>query len=123
MGKLRHSRWAWNLTITIPLLILILRMHPKHSQTMEITDDRCALIRRGMDRAEVSRVLGGPPGDYSTGAPTLFLDPYGGGILMTSDVVDEWKGDDGWIQVGFDEKGRVRWSRFVQTPRLKRNNW
>ena len=90
---------------------LVLPKPPRISQAS------CDRIQPGMTRAEVEALLGAPPGDYETGRRGIVLDLYGSGVLMREGRREEWGGDEGFIQVGFDEDERVLWKRFVPTGR------
>jgi hypothetical protein len=59
----------------------------------------------GMTRAEVEAILGGPPGDYTTGPTNPNLTAIG----TIDPEVEElwWCGDEGEINLGFDVRGVV----------------
>jgi hypothetical protein len=69
-------------------------------------------IKEGISRAEVEDILGGPQGYYST--ETVFSCVHapppalGGG-----DRWETWIGNDGEINVVFDEQDAVRWRDFA----------
>jgi hypothetical protein len=69
-----------------------------------------------MTRADVEASLGATPGDYDTERRGIVLDLYGNGVLMNDGPMEEWGGDAGFIQVGFDDD-RVLWTRFVPAAR------
>jgi hypothetical protein len=69
-------------------------------------------IKHGMSQAEVEAILGGPPGDFTTGA--VIHDP---GIAVLSGPlvrVEAWTGNEGQILVCFDQQGAV-WISSYQT--------
>jgi hypothetical protein len=72
-----------------------------------------------MTRVEVEGILGRPPGNYSNGSG-LFLDVYGGGVLMKEGTMQEWWADEAIVQIGFDEHDTVLWKRFVESVALRR---
>jgi len=82
-----------------------------------ITEAVCTRIQSGMSHGEVTKLLGAPPGDYETGRRGLVLDLYTGGVLMNEGRLEQWGGDDGFIQIGFDENDIVLWTRFVPAGR------
>jgi hypothetical protein len=91
---------------TIPLLAIGLFLFwPLSSQ---VTRENFERIRTGMSRAEVEAILGGPPGDYTTGPTEKDLlelsaadTPEGPRYLVI------WEGDSGTIWVGFDANDRA----------------
>jgi hypothetical protein len=87
------------------------------AQPIHISEANRARIEPGMSQREVETILGAPPGDYETGRSGIVLDPYGGGVLMNHGRIEEWGGDEGFIQVGFDEHDIVLWTRFVPAGR------
>jgi SmpA / OmlA family len=71
-------------------------------------------ITEGMSRAEVEDILGGPPGDFSTGGD-VYSTSYSisdGPAPTRRGPWESWYGNEGVIFVGFDEQGRVRERRF-----------
>ncbi len=98
---------------------------------IRITQASCARIQPGMTRTEVEAILGAPPGNYETGRGGIVLDLYGNGVLMREGRREEWGGDEGFIQVGFDDNDTVLWTRFVPAGRrwtfieqwLRRSLW
>lgn len=81
-----------------------------------IDQEHCARIWLGMSQAEVEAILGGPPGDFTAGRVTYI----GGGDyahppLRGPEPVlrwEQWSGNAGRAQVGFDEQGAVWGWRF-----------
>jgi hypothetical protein len=75
-------------------------------------------IERGMTRAEVEDILGGPPGDYRTrpGA-RLLIDIRGGGSMPVPAYRSfaTWEGDEGIIEVTFD-RDIVEDKDFAEVP-------
>ena len=71
-------------------------------------------IKTGMTREQVQAILGGMPGDYTTGPSVFIFD----GLMMYEEQPDEWKGDAGWIWVKFDNCGIVAWTRYQPVIRL-----
>jgi hypothetical protein len=93
-----------------------------------VTRENYDQIKVGMTRAEVDAILG-PPGDYTTVEP--FGTGYGqqseGTQLIIPPTVD-WVGDEGYLQVGFDDEDRVVgkiFTRHLQSVRasLERIIW
>ena len=85
------------LGIVIPLV------RPRRCPVSEEAADR---IERGMTRAEVEGILGGPAGDHRT-IPRVALDPTegfsGGDSLLNSCEKKTWEGDEGDVEVYFLE--------------------
>ena len=86
---------------------------------IDVTEASCGRIQPGMTRTEVEAILGGPPGDYETGKRGIVLDRYGNGVLMEEGRMEEWGGDEGFLQIGFDENDSVLWTRFVSAGRRR----
>ena len=76
-----------------------------------ICKDNFDRIRCGMTKKKVEAILGGPPGDYSTGPVLRFAGiklPYNGFGWGCRTCTDEtWTGDGGTITVRFLEDGTV----------------
>lgn len=60
-------------------------------------------ITRGMTKKEVERLLGGPPGDYSTGS----IVTISSGNCWWTDQDAKWIGDKGVVIVRFKDDGTV----------------
>lgn len=111
-------------------------------RTSQVTPENLTLIREGMTRAEVEKVLGGPPGDYRTG-PTLedpdnprccgLIDPQASAVERLSGIdryarldpdhirdQGDWFGDDGFISVLFT-RGVVEEKYFIRTEMRQQN--
>jgi hypothetical protein len=86
------------------------------------TSEAYRQVQAGMTEVEVERVLGMPPGDYST-APTEFLHIYTGGsgiIKRKATSILTWTGNDLEVDVYFDQNGLVigknSWGNLPRTP-------
>jgi hypothetical protein len=64
---------------------------------------RFGQVKKGMSRDEVIRIVGGPPGDYSTKQSRL----------VEFDAFECWSCDDGVLLVAFDANNTAR---IVQSP-------
>jgi hypothetical protein len=73
-------------------------------------------IRVGMTGAEVEALLGGPPGDYTTG-PCMVTAM---GLWAEGATYRDWVSDEGSITVAFDPDGRVVGKVFNQVSRMDR---
>jgi hypothetical protein len=106
--------WAVALVAGISL---DLRAHrQKFARGLLIDRDHYGRIHEGMSRAEVEAVLGGPQGYYS--ADPVFSCVHGPPpTLGTGDRWETWIGDDGEINVVFDDKDEVRWRDFAPPTR------
>jgi hypothetical protein len=77
-------------------------------------------ITDGMSEVEVEEVLGGPPGDYTTGPYNIAL----GGIMGNGATHSrEWLTDEGGIVVYFDEMDLVVATRFNWITRVDHSLW
>jgi hypothetical protein len=86
----------------------IVRLAPRP----RIDRDTAEQIQVGMTATEVERLIGAPPGRYSsTGPPWHVIDPGFPGIKQ------EWDGDGGLIAVWLDEGGAVVRKEFFMIPR------
>ncbi len=79
-------------------------------------------IREGMSKQQVERILGVPSGDYCSGNFIAF-DIYSGGVLMMGGQREDWFGNDGIVQVGFDSHDNVLWKRFVKVAHWEDKSW
>ena len=94
-------------------IALDLQTHRRRlARSLLIDRDHYGRIREGMSRAEVEAVLGGPQGYYST--DPVFSCVHGQPPpLRGGDRWETWIGDDGEINVVFDEQDAVRWRDFA----------
>jgi outer membrane protein assembly factor BamE (lipoprotein component of BamABCDE complex) len=78
----------------------------------------CRQINKGMTRAEVEAILGGPPGVYCTEYVGYgFVVQVGDCGFVDGDTVGTWVGNEGVISVGFDKQGRAKWLVFEEASR------
>jgi hypothetical protein len=80
-------------------------------------------ITVGMSYEDVTALLGSPPGDKDESEEAVIVDLYGGGVMMMDGEREEWWGREGVVQIGFDDDGRVLWTRFVATGLEERVFW
>ena len=105
-----HSLWALALLLASSLAwgVTLANRHDR------VTRANYSRIKNGMTLCEVEAILG-PPGDYTAWPhPSRInevesLKPIGG-------TGEEWRGEQGLIQVGFDRNGRAEQADFVQGP-------
>ena len=62
-----------------------------------------------MTQEEVEAVIGLPPGDYGTFLVVVDV------MHPRADKTEWWFSDEGDIVVGFDEKEKVLWKRFLKS--------
>jgi hypothetical protein len=74
-----------------------------------INDATVASIRPGMTGADVERLLGGPPGDYTTRDVYWAMESS---RLVPPGTPLSWIGDEGEATVYFDEEGGVTGAFF-----------
>jgi hypothetical protein len=79
---------------------------PEH----RISPETYKMIQEGMTEAEVERLLGVPPGNYSF--PRMHSFVNGPGLHASSNKYVEWTANCGQIRACFDHAGKVRWARF-----------
>ena len=60
------------------------------------------VLQRGMTQEEIEKILGGPPGNYGFGKPTISKIAPTGVAFRT----EEWIGESMCVSVRFDEAGR-----------------
>ena len=87
-----------------------------------ITEENFDRIKEGISRAEVESILGGPPGDYTTG-PTITADSVGGPLLRQASGPEilsaQWTSDTAIVWVLFDTSGLVVAKRLARNTRWK----
>jgi SmpA / OmlA family len=110
MRSLMRRWWIWVLAIVLagggalPLCYYLIL--PK----VQATRDNYEKIRRGMNEQEVEAILGGPPGDYTTGPWRVELrEAWDKGHTRRL-----WISDSGRIAVFFDQQGLARSAAFVE---------
>lgn len=95
------------LLFSLMSLALIVRSAtiPRHPITREAFEQ----IRLGMTEQEVEAVLGGPPGDYSSGTMTFVIE----GKYRRGEGTEpkDWASDEGHIRVWFGD-GKVAGRQF-----------
>jgi hypothetical protein len=91
--------------------ILVALVMPRHCP---VNQAACNRIKKGMTRAEVEKILGGPAGNYRTQPGELF-DLTNSGSLDDLEW-ESWIGDDGWVHVGFTVSGTVQEAWFSEAP-------
>lgn len=52
--------------------------HPRPAATPHVPDEDIDLVKVGMTRGDVVRILGGPPGEYAPGGMSLETEGYRG---------------------------------------------
>jgi hypothetical protein len=98
---------------------------------VDITHRNSEQIRRGMSRAEIQTIIGGPPGDYSTGPTT----PVPRGLLQypaadeepffvtralrATELTERWQDDGSRLTVSFDQSGHALEARHESLGRLE----
>jgi hypothetical protein len=114
------ASFALAAAVTVPAALLHHAYRQKLARGRLIDAEHCGRIKEGMSQAEVEAILGGPPGDFTTGA--VVYSPLGAVIysplfadLSSSHVREEvWDGNEGEILVCFDKQGAV-WFSLYQT--------
>ena len=114
---MKKRRLLGLMTVGVAAMLVCAALPFLLTKPIRITEANCERIRPGMTRTEVEVILGAPPGDYETGRRGIVLDLYGNGVLMNEGRMQEWGGNEGFIQVGFDDNNAVLWTRFVPAGR------
>jgi outer membrane protein assembly factor BamE (lipoprotein component of BamABCDE complex) len=84
---------------------------PRLTRGRLINQKHCDRIKAGMSQAEVEAILGGPPGDFTTGP--VFYSSTGSCSFGDGRTRQEtWSTDDGQIVVDFNERGVVQSTTF-----------
>jgi hypothetical protein len=78
----------------------------------QVSREQFEKIKEGMSREEVEAIIGGPPGDYTTGQyyVVAITPTYVGG--------ESWVGDGGLIRVWFDETGQADETHYFEIDLL-----
>jgi hypothetical protein len=82
------------------------------TQSAGINRTRFESLAIGMSKIQVQSILGGPPGDYTSGK--VFVFAYESTRLPPEIVYDEWYGDEGRICVWFDLHGKASHMCFTE---------
>jgi transcriptional regulator with XRE-family HTH domain len=90
----------------------------RHAPGRFIDQEHCARIKKGMTQEEVEAILGVPPGVY-TKKQLFFFDMRSFSMLGAGERVATWTGDQGLVDVVFDEHGAVEFSQFEQGTELR----
>jgi hypothetical protein len=106
MRKLLIGVLAVGLVLAGALFALVM---PRHCP---VNRAACGRIKEGMTRAEVEKILGGPPGDYRTRPESnnlLLFPPASGGLVPLPGARKSWAGDEVVVHVYFD--GSIVWRK------------
>src|SRR5947209_657760 len=96
------------LFVSISLMIFSCFPLDTKSPVVHITKDSCAKIENGMTEAEVQGIVCATPGDYLN-RPIGFVHLE----YVKDGVKKEWRGEEGFLFVWFDENGKVNDKDFV----------
>jgi hypothetical protein len=111
--EVKRSLW-WLVSVGAVSLAALIMLYLQHRALLRIDKATCDQVHRGMTRAEVEAILGGPPGNY-TG---LFFNRD---IAVPLTVVgsasrSQWTGTHGVLIVFFDEQEDVLTSTYFPPP-------
>jgi hypothetical protein len=82
-------------------------IQPDPKPVPRITKEHYERIAEGMTEKQVEAILGAPAGNYATG-PVLSMRPPRVKRWTSPPITTKtWRGDWGWIEVGFDKEGSV----------------
>src|SRR5262245_14597104 len=104
----RPSRWTlWLLAFAgVGFAFYVAAFLLPAPQSPPINWESFERIQTGMSRAEVEKILGNQPGDYTTGdIENIGLKSNDNGL--PSRWASRWLGDRGLIAVAFDRNGKV----------------
>jgi hypothetical protein len=109
----RSLCWFFTISAICAAVLVVLYVH--HRSSLPIDKDTCARVERGMTRAEVEAILGGPAGSYTGGFSQMEISvPL---TVVGSASRQQWTGTRGVLIVFFDEHGKVMTSlHFPLTP-------
>lgn len=111
--------FGWLITAVVAVLFGVsITLHLHTRPTVCTSKARHDMIGLGMTQDEVEAILGGPPGHYTGMQPVVAMDANSG-MSMCEGMVKEWWGSEGLIQVSFDERGTVLWTRFVEVSPMQ----
>jgi hypothetical protein len=102
--------------VAVPVGLHVWRQ--RHAPGRFIDREHFARIKKGMTQAEVEAIFGVPPGVY-TKKQHFFFDMRSLSMLGPGERVATWTGDQGWVDVVFDEHGAVESSQFEQGTQLR----
>ena len=103
-------KWARRVIASFAVIAVMMALSAVTGLLIEGSDPinklTCDRITIGMTKTEVEKLLGGPPGDYST-RPLLCVTE----VLCPQEA--KWGGNDGAIYVRFDDANQVSEKSFV----------
>jgi hypothetical protein len=106
-------KWLFLVPLAIILVLVGTLLPVLFPGPSQVTKENAERIKKGMSRAEVEEILGGPAGDYRT-VPTKPSHCVLRSFPQLSFGIAEWVGNDGTVFVEFDSKsGEVTWSGFT----------
>jgi hypothetical protein len=114
-GKRLAAILAIALVVTVPAAGWLLRPH----RVVDLSPANVDRIRKGMSDAEVTAILGGPPGDYTVEPAQELPIP----IDSLGSFPRAWETDEAWLIVDFDYGGRVHrksLTRYTLRERVRR---
>jgi outer membrane protein assembly factor BamE (lipoprotein component of BamABCDE complex) len=111
---MRFSARHWLLLLlAVCLLAASVRLfRGKPRPAVRFTEADCARIKDGMTEAQVTALLGMPPGDYSTRNAAKTASPLSRPGGDEESFTKEWISDEGFIAVEFDNDGKVKGAVF-----------
>lgn len=98
--------WFWPISAVIASLLALAIVWLGSGHEPRVNKSQFDKIQTDMTRAEVYRLLGGPPGSYGTrviAVPTK----------RVAEGAGKWVGDEGYVTVTFDAKGHVTDKEFL----------
>src|SRR5262245_15227817 len=94
----------------------------RHAPGRFIDREHCRRIKKGMKQGEVEAILGVPPGVYAKkGIPRPGL--YRSGKEAPVARVESWVGDEGVVEVTFDEQDAAVSRTFEKARELRRSSY
>lgn len=122
---MRRRRLQCNVLGVAAFALLVAVLLYRYSGARGFTRQDFLAIREGMTLAEIEKVLGCPPGNYTTGRTVDDWSalPSGredfGTLRWHFSKVALWQSDTGRISIAFDANGKAFSGFFLPMPRIR----
>lgn len=122
---MRRRKLQWDVLGVAALALLVAVLLYRYSGARGFTRQDFLSIHEGMTLPEIERVLGCPPGNYTTGRTVddWAALPSGredfGTLRWHFSKVALWQSDTGRISIAFDANGKAFSGFFLPMPRIR----